>query len=368
MSLVELMVGMLIGLIGIIIITHLYLTNETYKRRTTASGAAQSNGAIALFAVERDLRMAAFGLNHSKAFACNCDQVTNPGCSHIQYYYGGTYSFPPAASAVGARNSLALYPVVITDSVNGPDSVSIFYGSDNERILGSQLAFGMTTPNDDVKIDGTAGFEVGNLLVLQNGTTCSMVQVTSITADALKHAGNGTWNPAGGGTLPGAVYSNTSMIFNLGSTPNWRAYSISNGRLQLTDQFRVLTQGAVSEDIMDGIVDLQAQYGKDTTLPVPDGVVDVWTKCITSTCAGNPTEADWIGVIAVRVAVLARSEEWIKPDNPGDPCSATTAANQPTWAGGNFPTLQAPGVLPSCYKYRSFETVVPLRNMLWRPA
>jgi len=25
-----------------------------------------------------------------------------------------------------------------------------------------------------------------------------------------------------------------------------------------------------------------------------------------------------------------------------------------------------PGGIPSCYKYRVFETVVPLRNMLWR--
>ena len=34
MSLVELMVGMAVGLIGIVIIAHLYVTNEKYKRST----------------------------------------------------------------------------------------------------------------------------------------------------------------------------------------------------------------------------------------------------------------------------------------------------------------------------------------------
>jgi hypothetical protein len=40
------------------------------------------------------------------------------------------------------------------------------------------------------------------------------------------------------------------------------------------------------------------------------------------------------------------------------------AANNPIAAP--FATFDAPGALPSCYKYRVFETVIPLRNMLWR--
>jgi type IV pilus assembly protein PilW len=69
----------------------------------------------------------------------------------------------------------------------------------------------------------------------------------------------------------------------------------------------------------------------------------------------------------VRLAVLARSEHYEKPSTPGGACEATTAANRPTWSGGDFLTFNAPGALPSCYKYRMFETVVPMRNMIWRP-
>jgi len=371
MSLIELMVGAAIGLIGIVIITHVYLTNEQHKRATTAAGGAQTNGAIALYALEREIRQAGYGLNSSYAFQCNCDSMTNAGCSAIQYYYDLKYSFPPNASMTNSRNALSLYPFIITDAPNAPDVLSVFYGSDNERSLSTILIDNMVTPGADIKPDGTAGFEKDNFIVLQNGTTCAMYQVTGVVAQTLLHA-DSTWNPAAGGTLPTWAKDST-RIFNLGSRPVWKTYGIANGKLQVTDQLAVLTAGAVSQDLMDGIVDLQAQYGKDTN---GDNVIDVWTKQL-PTVSGTNFDANDIGQIkAVRLAVLARSEHYEKPSTAGGACEATTAANRPTWTGavvaGNnpiaapFATFDAPGALPSCYKYRVFETVVPLRNMLWR--
>ena len=364
MSLVELMVGAAIGLIGIVIITHVYLTNEQHKRTTTAAGGAQTNGAIALYALEREIRQAGFGLNSSYAFQCNCDSTANAGCSAIQYYYDLKYSFPPNASMVNSRNALSLYPFIITDAPNAPDVLSVFYGSDNERSLSTILVENMVTPGADIKPDGTAGFETNNFVVLQNGTTCAMYQVTGVVAQTLLHADN-IWNPSAGGTLPTWAKDST-RIFNLGSKPVWKTYGIANGKLQVTDQLAVLTAGAVSQDLMDGIVDLQAQYGKDTN---NDNAIDVWTKQLPAAFGTNFSATDIAQVKAVRLAVLARSEHYEKPGTAGDPCEATTAANRPTWGGTDnlpFPSFDAPGALPSCYKYRVFETVVPLRNMLWR--
>ncbi len=365
MSLIELMVGAAIGLIGIVIITHVYLTNEQHKRVTTAAGGAQSNGAIALFALEREIRQAGYGLNSSYAFACNCDQVANAGCSSIRYYYDLKYSFPPNASMTNSRNALALYPFIITDQVNGPDVLSIFAGSDNERALSTILVDNMVTPGASIKPDGTAGFEMNNFIVLQNDTTCALYQVTSVVGQELLHADN-VWNPPSGGSLPTWAKDST-RIFNLGSNPVWKSFGVVNGKLQVTDQLKVLTTGAVSEDLMDGIVDLQAQYGKDTN---DDNVIDAWTKQLPSVAGTNFNATDIAQIKAVRLAVLARSEHYEKPSTAGGACEATTAANRPTWGGTAnlpFPTFDAAGALPSCYKYRVFETVVPLRNMLWRP-
>jgi type IV pilus assembly protein PilW len=65
-------------------------------------------------------------------------------------------------------------------------------------------------------------------------------------------------------------------------------------------------------------------------------------------------------VIAVRVGVLVRSQNYEKPDPATGLCGATQAV--PTWAGGNF---TVPGGVPSCYKHRVFETVIPMRNAIW---
>ena len=81
MSLVELMVAMLIGLIGIVIITHLYITNDRYKRSTTGTGEAQVNGAIALYTIEREIRGRATASTSRRRSIANSRALTAARCS-----------------------------------------------------------------------------------------------------------------------------------------------------------------------------------------------------------------------------------------------------------------------------------------------
>jgi type IV pilus assembly protein PilW len=369
MSLVELMVGMAVGLIGITIISHLYITNEKYKRSTTGSGTAQVNGAIALYTLERDIRMAGFGLNHSGALGCSCDKVANPDCSSVQYWYNGTYSSPPGPAG-GALPPLEFAPVVIKETPNLPDTITLLYGNDPERMLPGKLTESMPQPSSEFKVDGTAGYTINDMVLVTNGSTCMMTQVTQVqdAASHLQHnPGASLWNPAGGGSsLP--AFPGGSNLFNLGN-PIWRTYSVEFVKKQL--QFREVisvtggpTAPAAAIPIIDDIVDVQAQYGKDTD---DNGSVETWNTV-------QPTSgAQWQQVLAIRVAVLARSPNWERPSVAGGACEATTTANRPKWgdvATGlqDFPTLMVAGELPSCYKYRVFETIIPLRNMIWRPA
>jgi type IV pilus assembly protein PilW len=359
MSLVELMVGMLIGLIGIIIITHLYVTNEEYKRSTTGTGTAQVNGAIALYTLERDLRMAGFGLAHSAMMGCSC---ATANCSPIQYYYNGTYSYPPAAAAAGALTPLASAPVVITNNTGSPDQITMVYTTANERVLPGQLDENMATPTSNMKVDGTAGFTPNSLVIVAQGTTCALYQITSVEQPTsnLVHTG-GPWNP-GVSNLP--KFDAGATVFNLG-TPVWRTYSINATanahQLQVADAIGLLTGATPTQQLIDDIVDLQAEYGKNTDND-PNNIVDAWSP------VAPASAVEWQQVVAVRFAVLARSGNFEKPSNPGDPCSATTVA--PTWSGSGTASsvLTIPGGLPSCYRYRVFETVIPLRNMIWRAA
>jgi type IV pilus assembly protein PilW len=285
----------------------------------------------------------------------------------VQYYYNGNSSFPPAGGAAGALPPRMLAPVVITDNPGGPDSITVLYSAANERMLPAQLAEPTAGPNHDYKVDGTQGFADNNLILVVQGATCLLRQVSKVQAgtSTLEHTA-GPYDPVAS-YVPAVAAG--AAVFNLGTPtatggPVWRTFSVASNRLQSEDVLRTLAllPATSAQPIVDDIVDLQAQYGKDDGTggaPVDDNIVDAWDTV-------PPADATaWRRVIAVRVAVLARSQNYEKPSVAGGPCEATTAANAPTWAGGGF---TVPGGLPSCYKYRVFETVIPLRNMIWRPA
>jgi type IV pilus assembly protein PilW len=85
---------------------------------------------------------------------------------------------------------------------------------------------------------------------------------------------------------------------------------------------------------------------------------------------------DYQHIAAVRLAVVARSKAPERPA-PGATCSAT--ASLPTVFAGGGPSGVAPAPVSvnvavtgdtvdwHCYRYRAFETIVPLRNAGWRP-
>jgi type IV pilus assembly protein PilW len=120
----------------------------------------------------------------------------------------------------------------------------------------------------------------------------------------------------------------------------------------------------LQQELYSGIVNLQALYGKDTD---GDGVIDKYDKT-------SPTTNDgWRQVLAVRIAVVARSNQ---------PERDEVTTTQPQWDLGN---VTVGDLTPSnCYtnskcvplkvdqasdwknyRYKVYDTVIPLRNVLW---
>lgn len=362
MSLMEILIAMAIGLIGIVVITQTYLVNENYKRSTVSAGGAQTNGALALFSIEREARMAGWGISWSSAL----------GCTNIQWHYNGEYSNPPQAG--GTLPALILAPVVITDGGAGPDTITVMYGTGTERVIPATLSKTMPSPSAELEVDNPQGFSdtPGDMVLLVQGGSCSMTQITQVqpAAGHLQHGPGVTapYNPPGGGSLLPA-FSAGAQVFNLGR-PIVNVYSINNNALQLASLFSAASSTVVPAytptafTIVEHIVDLQARYGKDNG--AGGGVAN--DERVDSYDNVTPANAvEWQQVLSVRIGVLARSEHFVKPDTPGGNCMATIAA--PTWAGGAFPALGDFTVVTNparCYGYRMFETVVPLRNMIWR--
>jgi type IV pilus assembly protein PilW len=371
-TLVEIMVGMLIGLIGIIVIFQVFQVSESRKRTTTAGSDAQIAGSVAMFSLERDLRLGGFGFGA----AASASGGSLMGCN-VNVYDNAN----PAANFI-----LRLAPVVITDGVAGaPDSITVLWGS---SLTFSNFETFTTTTDTSKLLKFRNGIDRGDLAVVGGALTtapqgCHLIQVTDNTnADqrTINHAAGGYTskdgttplvtrynNPAG----PGMTFAGTNdYLFNLGPYPRANKWSVRNGKLTLEDLLHYVDLNPADGqndwiEVADGVLDLQAQYGYDANL---DGQIadNEWTVVT------PPTNADWAKVRAVRVAILARSGEYEKGYTAANPvwgcgngisCTNFVMTNLDGSAGSTVPT--DPTVDWRHYRYRIYETVIPFRNVIW---
>jgi len=413
-SMVELLVAMLIGLIGMIIIFQVFEVSESIKRSTTSGGDAQQNGVIALYTMERDFKNAGMGFNDTTFAGCNIVGFDNKRTAP---------DFPPAGV------TMKLAPVFITSgaATTAPDQISVLYGSQPQAAGSVPLFSDMdATKNgaDDLFVTNPFGYSTGDLLVMVEPVTvknCSVMEVTKINANQIAHdlsaylaagsAHNPRFNKNGG---LGVVYqgvgtANVSRAFNLGNLyyvppggtapvnlPVYNFYAIANGSLTVTSQFVIDNNGQPNAtSIADNIVHMRALYGLDDGIndgvtvtynigaPVKgDGIVDRYVDAATFNAllaaAPPPAPTPWANLIAVRIAVVSRSALPEKPSSGKltDPCDATVSEPQWTgspWAAGlNYKTrLDVSSIVAApddwkCYRYRVFETTIPLRNWIWK--
>jgi type IV pilus assembly protein PilW len=404
-SMVELMVAMLIGLIGMIIIFQVFEVSEGIKRTTTSGGDAQQNGAVALYLIERDLRNAGNGFN----------DTPTAGCQIIGYdSKRATPNFPTAP------DTLLLVParIISTGVATDPDQLTIFYGSKPHIVNATTLTTPMATPVADLNVRNPYGYRPGDLILLQDPGTaknCSIMEVTATPASVppppapgnVAHstssytvllgagvAATSRFNPAGGlGVIYNGTGANATLVFNLGNlyepagTPNLpvhNTYAIVNRSLQVTSLF-VPTLPAASPSpgvntVADNIVHMRALYGIDTgpydANGYGDGIIDSYVDAATfNGMVLNGFAPPWRYAVAVRVALVARSALAEKPSEGASGCDATTdgsetppgADRRPRWSGGIFSLANDPdGTSWKCYRYRVFETTVPMRNWIWR--
>ena len=217
---------------------------------------------------------------------------------------------------------------------------------------------------------------------------CSVVQVTNDAAggggggngngggqgqNKVSHNSgkDGPWNQPGGQTIfPDAGYPKGSYLINLGQIID-RTFAVTAGNALQQTTFNVTAPATpLVEELFPHIVQLQAYYGKDTSAPA-DGVVDVYDD-VTPT-----TQAGWAQVLTVRVAVVARSAQRERE-------IVTTV--DPSWNVGTAAVVSgaaacAASAAAACvsikvgeaadeewkhYRYKLFDTVIPLRNVLWQ--
>ncbi|MEP7155320.1 MAG: PilW family protein [Betaproteobacteria bacterium] len=378
-SLVELMVAVAVGLIGMLAIMQAFDSNERIKRSTTGVGMSQANGAIALYTLERDIRMGGYGFVQKDALNCS-------GFASLQWYYGGTYSSTTLPSPGGARAPIVLAPIVIQDGgAAAPDTITVTYGTDEKVLIPTVV--GNSPPAGQMSVAANYGFDTNDLMLVAQPGACMLYNVTApVAGDAatiirIATGATGPFNPPSA-TAYSPVIANTSAVMNLGQLVV-NKYDVSVSDFRVTPMFtnigvagQLPVYSNLPQVIGNDIVDLRAYYGKDTsqTFTSPPPVVAgaaltlTWDKIA-------PTTADgWSQVRVIKVALLARSGNYEKPNATTGLCDTTKLGdisltfNNPmvSTAAGNAAFTIIPDGLPSCYRYRAFETTIPIRNLIWR--
>jgi type IV pilus assembly protein PilW len=362
-SLVEIMVGIALGIVGALVIMQVSAIFEGRKRTTTSGADAQINGALALHTIERDVRKAGYGISVPDAIGCT-----------VRRYFGGAEITAPAFS---------LTPVVITKGAGGrPDTIRTIASSKDGWSVPNRITSDHPAAGSSLFLNTTLGMEAGDMLVAyQPGRTCTLMQATEIdSADVeVVHATTSPWNPDGASSVfPVDGYSVGGLVFNFGSLSD-RTYSIdANSNLMLTERVSATNTDAVRALASD-IVNLKAEYGFDTRAGKPEDLrVDSWSGAmIDADNSGTAGDSGDIGrIAAVRMAVVARSAVMERPKSDGT-CDITISTaipgrtpNSPTWAGGAIDVSRNPDGTPNpnwqCHRYKVYETVIPLRNLLWR--
>ncbi len=365
-SIVEIMVGLAIGLLGVLVIMQVSTIFEGRKRTTTTGADAQTTGAVAFYSFERDLRRAGLGMSKE---GTGLDERYALGCTLKRFNNGA------------ALPDSILLPVSITDGADGAsDMVQIFASTKGNGSAPYRLRATHHTSDTQAYLETTLGIAVDDRLIMfQPGDDCVQFQVTGpldadgnldISTGRLEHIrgtreGEGIWNPDD----PADIFQDDfkpsiTQVYNMGR--------MIDHTYELDDRNNLLLVDATAgtRAIAGGVVNMQAQYGFDKrTTPTGSPQVTDWSSTmIDADSSGVVNDSgDIARIVAVRMVMVVRSSLMEKPNAGGD-CDITTSS--PTWAGssmaGGAIDLSKTDANWECYRYKTFENVVPLRNLMWR--
>ncbi|MGJ9416782.1 PilW family protein [Massilia sp. CMS3.1] len=374
-SVVELLVSVAIGLLALVFATRLITGSEQAKSSALGSSDSMQNGMLAMFSISGDAQQAGFGLNDPILLGCDTRFTDADG-------------FVLAGAPRGAATVRPLAAAIIESGGTGSDRISLYSGS---SMSGTGTVRMVTNYIGGTNLDldrEPFGFATGDVVVVapeNKGGQCALTQVTGAPDGTPKLAiAGGRGFRYASGSLGGNFSGATTRVFNLGpaASLSLHTWSVANGFLQLRSTDMAGSSGAPAT-VADNIVSIKAQYGFDTrsgaAFTPKDGLrVGQWSATMIDadgdTVLGGA--GDYEHMAALRIAVVARSKTRERP-GAGGACSATAIAPTVFASAEPFEVKPEPikvdvavpgdGVDWRCYRYRVFETIVPLKNALWRP-
>lgn len=391
LSIVEMMVGMVIGLVASLVIMQTFSSSESYRRNISGSGDALQSAAIAAQRLDLLIQEAGSGLARGGNWLWGCrlrvDYAGNPVLPNSSSYPSPFASIPqtlramPAAIVNGGTQASDVIIVMAGDSAANNKDLSFSSPSGDSLVVQS--------PTIGVGLNSSASAEAFDLILTvpryalpaSDPGDCRVVQVAktmtplTIKDDAslgLKVVTSNKLIPLNVqtyGRVESTIYTQSPAAFHLGlrDAPNFSMLGVnSNSELIQYDLLKRLDPQVAGENIFL----IKARYGVDDGVggDVNDNAVDEWV---------SPAESGWtlsdlqdgkkatqqrIGYIkALRIAMVVRS-------------SQPVSSNAPTTSIELFQDLPSSRrysrkltTEEQRYQYQVYEWVIPLRNMRTPP-
>lgn len=362
-TMIEVMVGLVIGMLGTLIVAQAFTNNEARKRTITSGADAQANGAIALYMLERDTKMAGWGMTASTSSYVGCNSI-----------YAYCDKSAECGGIEGALADVNFAPALIKDGGDGPDSITVHYFADPNQSSyqpsgNTTIRRAMPQPSAELEVRNASVCSDGDLALVSQAGNCTIMKITAVQAQAsrLQHnsGADGYYNPPAsyfegqGNTWPKyGIDANVTCFKPANGHPVFRkSYSVDTATKQLERSDNSQVPAVTNELVMSDVVDLQAEYG---VAAEGSQSISSWVSAAASPWK-EPAWTDWQRIKAIRVAMVTRGSQYERPKSAGEGCTATTELKS-SW--GKFKTEKYPSDW-GCYRYRVFETVIPLRNVIW---
>ena len=383
-TLIEVMVSLVVSAFISIVVVGVMGMVETSKRRTISGSDLGQVAAYVQSVLDRTLRNAGSGFTHAAAHAFGCQlHAARSNTQVLPRTSANPLPAPFASVNTGTAGVFRLAPVVIangqtTPGISGQPSDVLIVMSGQSGQSETAMSFAADAQLGTLLLQNSVGLAPNDLLLVTDRQP-----IASGTAPCLFEQVAASFNPAiAGGTVAlngiyatnsvgSAVltdYSIVSQVFNLGNVANGNPPSLQllgvgdDNTLYSHDLLQ--TSGAPLQPMGDGVFELQALYGLDTT---GDRRIDQWVTptgdyAVASLMDGSLTANTRLRtIVAVRIGLLLRSS--MQEGSAVAPASLRLF----TELGDDLTYTRTLTTAEQRYRYRTLESTVPLRNLLLTP-
>jgi type IV pilus assembly protein PilW len=378
MSLVEVLVALVIGMLATIVVLQLFTDSESRNRTSSGSADAQSNGLMTLYQMQSNIQRAGYGINSTSLFNCNATWKVSSG---------NAITTPATLAPVAINPKDAANALKIPAGDDNTDVLVVMFGNGNSEPEGNEI---LDTTGNVYTVRSQSLFAEGDRVISApfstslGGLACG---TTSLSIDRVNTIDSAT------SKVTAEVGTAGKILFNLGpgpkgpnasptaamptNGPTILVYAIRSGSLTVCD-FSIDDCSKDSNKklvsvwvpIASNIVSMRAVYWWDDS--------PGWSAAAPTDPTSQPTTAcEWARVKAINLALVARSDEKDKGivTTTTINTNKSETANAPSWSQvAAAPLVAASGALGpdkvadeewKHYRYKTFQAFIPLRNVTW---